>query len=219
MKRGLSIIFLFVISALCLYPQNLSLISHYVFPEFKDGVILMKDGTKVASLLNYNSASEQVVYIDKGNKLALSDGTIEKVDTVFIQDKKFVLVDGNFMEVISGSNFDMYVNYRCKVTLPKDDDSGYGNKSRTSSSRTYRRALGMEGMFELSLPEDYIVKPYIEYKIRNNAGMHNVKNMKQLMKLYKDQKKQIKEYTGINSVSIDNAESVLKFVDYMQNIN
>lgn len=218
MKRGLSIIFLFVISALCLYPQNLSLISHYVFPEFKDGVILMKDGTKVASLLNYNSASEQVVYIDKGNKLALSDGTIEKVDTVFIQDKKFVLVDGNFMEVISGSNFDMYVNYRCKVTLPKDDDSGYGNKSRTSSSRTYRRAVGMEGMFELTLPDEYIVKPYTEYIIINNDGVHTIKSIRHLKRIYKGNKQEVKEYANKEDVSLDEVESIIKFVDYFQNI-
>ena len=41
-------------------------VSHYLFPEFTQGVVLMKDGGKNETLLNYNSLTEEMIFENKG---------------------------------------------------------------------------------------------------------------------------------------------------------
>ena len=39
--------------------------THYLFPEFTQGVILMKSGIRNDALLNYNSLTEQMIFEKK----------------------------------------------------------------------------------------------------------------------------------------------------------
>jgi len=59
--------------------QNLG-ITHYLFPEFTKGVVLMKTGLKNETLLNFNSLTEEMIFENKGVKLALDQ--LNQVDTV-----------------------------------------------------------------------------------------------------------------------------------------
>lgn len=192
------------------------MLSHYVFSEFENGTIFMKDGSKIDIPLNFNSASEQIVFIRNGQKLALADETILNVDSVFIRNKKFVLVEDKFMEKISGINYDLFIEYKCKVTPPREDKEGYGVKSRTASINTYHRAYGPGGIYELKLPEDFIVKPYVEYKVKIKDKIYSFNSVRQLLKLYSNQKQKVNNYTSVNEIDINNIENIRKFIQYMQ---
>jgi len=53
----------------------------------------MKDGTRNPALLNYNAATEEMIFDQNGQKLAFAEITLNNLDTVFVQDRKFVLLD------------------------------------------------------------------------------------------------------------------------------
>jgi hypothetical protein len=44
-------------------------------------------------LLNYNSLTEEMIFENNGKKLAIGKGELELVDTVFIKDRKFVILN------------------------------------------------------------------------------------------------------------------------------
>ena len=73
-------------------------LSHYLFPEFTKGVVLMKTGVKNEALLNYNSLTEEMIFDNKGTKLAL--GQLDQVDTVYIQNRKFFPLNKKFVEIV-----------------------------------------------------------------------------------------------------------------------
>lgn len=57
--RSFSLITLFLMS-LSLIGQQTKDISHYLFPEFVQGVVLMKSGQKNPAMLNFNAATEEM---------------------------------------------------------------------------------------------------------------------------------------------------------------
>ena len=190
-------------------------LSHYIFPEFTQGVVLMKSGEKVKALLNYNSLTEEMVYIDNGTKLAIADKSLATVDTVFIKNKKFVLVKNKFFESIYHSKFDLFIEHKCFVNSP-GKPAAYGGTSQTSSSTSYS-SIFSEGMkLELKLPDGYEVQPYSCYWIKKNETFRMFKNIRQLKYLYPTKKELYNAYVKEHDVEFNNQESIIRFIEYLE---
>ena len=100
MKRiyGIVIIGLIFISS---YAQNeVQGITHYLFPEFIQGTILMKAGDTRETLLNYNSLTEEMIFETNGRKLAIAPRDIVRMDTIYINNRKFIPMEDYFIEII-----------------------------------------------------------------------------------------------------------------------
>lgn len=136
MKRIVAVLLfsLILFSSFC-QSQGVEL-SHYVFPDFTNGSVLMKSGQQHQALLNYNALSEEMIFVDKGTKLAISKEEKEKIDTVYIKGRKFFVLDGRFLELIYRSGYELYAEHRCDVKYP-GKPAGYGGTSETSSISTY----------------------------------------------------------------------------------
>lgn len=190
-------------------------LSHYIFPEFIQGVVLMKSGEKVKTLLNYNSLTEEMVYIDKGIKLAIADKSFTTIDTVFIRDKKFVLIKNKFFESIYHSKFDLFIEHKCFVNSP-GKPAAYGGTSQTSSSTSYS-SIFSEGMkLELKLPDGYEVQPYSCYWIKKNETFRMFKNIRQLKNLYPTKKDLYNAYVKEHDVEFNNKESIIRLIEYLE---
>ena len=70
---------------------------HYVFPSFMEGTVRQKSGEVNKALLNYNSLTEEMIFDQSGQKLAL-DRT-ENDDAVYILSRKFIPVGKSFYEM------------------------------------------------------------------------------------------------------------------------
>ena len=140
-----------------------TVVNHYIFLEFVTGTVLMKDGTTHQTLLNYNAASEEMIFDQNGQKLAFAEVTLNGLDTVFIEDRRFVLLDNaKFAEVIHQDGYTLMAQYKCRV-IPPGKPSGYGGTSQTSSVTSYSSLLGGGQLYELELPDDFKVNPYNVY--------------------------------------------------------
>lgn len=190
-------------------------VSHYIFPDFTQGSVLMKSGINQKVLLNYNSLTEEMIYVDKGTKLAISDETLAKIDTIFIRDKKFVVVGTKFFESIHHSKFDLYIEHKCNAITP-GKPAAYGGTSKTSSTTSYS-SVYLQGMsYELKLPTGYEVEPYTYYWIKKNGVFQKFMNMRQLKNLYTAKKDQVKAYTKEHDVKYDNQESIIQLIEYLE---
>ncbi|HOT65045.1 MAG TPA: hypothetical protein PLV98_06430, partial [Dysgonamonadaceae bacterium] len=106
-------------------------------PEFVSGTILMKDGTKNQAFLNFNAATEEMVFKQNDQVLALADVTLNQIDTIFIEDRKFVVHEKKIMEVLrQSSSYTLFAQYKCRV-IPPGKPAGYGGTSQTSASDSY----------------------------------------------------------------------------------
>jgi hypothetical protein len=212
-------------------------IAHYLFPEFTQGVVLMNGGEKHEYLLNYNSLTEEMIFENKGKKLAIAQKELARIDTVYIKDRKFIVLNDQFVEIIDHSisiidrktivlndqfvefsyqsTWDLYVEYKCKVKVP-GKKTGYGGTSKTTAIKSYS-SFYSEGMFyHLKLPDGYETEPYTYYWLKKNEELYNFKTMKELKKLYKEKEDLFKPYVKKYGVEYGNQESIILFIEYLE---
>jgi len=196
--------------------SNLIEKTHYLFPEFIQGVVLMKAGTRQSAKLNYNSLTEEMLFENNGQKKAISMNEILLVDTVFIEDRKFVELNGKFVELVYHSKWDLYVEHKCKVE-EQGKPAGYGGETQTGAA-TSVSSLYSQGrvVYDLKLPDDYETEPYFIYWLKKNGELHKILNMRILKKLYKDKRKLFKNYIKANSVKYLDQEGIIQLIEYME---
>ena len=215
MKRFFYLL-IFSLSFTTLFSQEYDTeLSHYLFPEFTQGIILRKNGIKNEALLNYNSVTEEMIFSSKGKMLAIGDTELGLIDTVFIRDRKFITLNNKFIELIYHSKFDLYAEYKCRV-IPPGKPAGYGTTSQTSATTSYMSIVSGGQVYDLKLPGDYKIEPYTYYWLKKNGELNKFINMNQLKKLYNDKKNLFKAYIKKNNVKIDNQESIVQFVKYLE---
>jgi hypothetical protein len=190
-------------------------LSHYLFPEFTQGVILMKSGIKNKALLNYNSLTEEMIFENNGKKLAIGKGELELVDTVFIKDRKFVTLNNRFIELLYHSKCDLYAEHKCSVKEP-GKPAAYGSTTETSATNSYMPFSTGGILYDLKLPDGYEIKPYTYYWLEKNGELNKFINMRQLMKLYDDKEDLFKAYVKKNVVEYNNLESIVQLIKYLE---
>lgn len=212
MKR---IFYLFILSLLVSaansQEQNLG-ITHYLFPEFTKGVVLMKTGLKNETLLNFNSLTEEMIFENKGVKLALDQ--LNQVDTIYILGRKFFPLDGKFLEVILHASYDLYAEHKCKI---KDagTPSGYGGTSQTAATNAYSMLISKGRAYELKLPESFETNPYVEYWLKKDGKLTKFTSLNQLSKIFEDKSVDFKKYTKDHRVSYNKQKSLIDLIRFL----
>ena len=190
--------------------------AHYLFPEFTQGIILMKAGARNKAMLNYNSLTEEMIFENNGQKKAIGINEIPLVDTVFIKDRKFVALNERFVELVFHSKWDLYVEHKCKVE-EQGKPAGYGGETQTGAA-TSVSSLYTQGrvVYDLKLPDDYKTKPYSIYWLKKNGELYKFINMRELKKLYNDKKELYKKYLKLNRVNYQDQEGIIQFIGNME---
>ncbi|MGE5348284.1 MAG: hypothetical protein ACM3NP_03290 [Actinomycetota bacterium] len=190
-------------------------LSHYIFPEFTMGMVLLKSGYIYQDSLNYNSFSEEMIFLDKGRKLAIGKEDISKVDTVYIMSRKFFVLNDGFVELVYRSGYELYAEYRCDVKFP-GKPAAYGGTSETTSVSTYSGVYSGGMLYELKLPEGYKIKPYTIYWLKKDGEINKFVSLNQLTRLFDDRKDMIREYVSAQKVDYQDQESLIGLIRYLE---
>ncbi|MEX1239431.1 MAG: hypothetical protein WEB30_06925 [Cyclobacteriaceae bacterium] len=190
-------------------------VDHYLFPEFTQGVVLLKTGKKDAMLLNYNSLAEQLVFDNQGNILAVPKEQLERIDTVFIKERRFIILNNKFVELLHHSVWDLYVEYKCDLK-EQGKDAGYGGTSQTSAINTPSGILLGGNVYNLQLPDGFETKRYSFYWLKKNGKLKQFINMKQLRKLYKDKNDLFNDYVKKHDVKYEDQEIIIQLIGHLE---
>ncbi|MFA5463835.1 MAG: hypothetical protein WC265_07145 [Dysgonamonadaceae bacterium] len=214
--KYLSLFFLLTIS-ISLKAQETVNLSHYLFPDFQPGVVLMKNGVRNNVKLNYNAASEEMVFDENGKILAIDEAVLPQVDTVFIADEKFIRMNNKFVKIIINEpEIDLFVEHKCRL-IPPGKPVAYGGTSQTSSITSYSSIMSDGRVYNLKLPDDYKIIPYNVFWLNRNGKLQSFSNLGQLKKIYRDKKKLIGDYLKENEVKLSNEKSVSDAINYLEN--
>lgn len=215
MKRLFPILLLCTYGLLS-YPQTSEKqLSAYIFPEFVQGKVLMKTGLSYNALLNYDVLTEEMVFANKGNVLAIADEEVELVDTIYIAGKKFVTLNHKFVEILYNSSAILYAGYKCNLSN-QGKPGAYGDTSQTSAIATASLFYSGTNRYDLSSSDRYQTKPYTWYWLMKNGKLSRFINIKQLSNLYRDKDEKFKAYLKENNVNFDNQEDIVSLISYME---
>ena len=207
---------LFLTISISLHSQEPKGILHYVFPEFQQGVVLLKNGVSYNSKLNYNIATEEMLFDDNGTILAIGEEILPQIDTVFISNNKFIRVNNKFVKIlIEEPSINLFIEHKCRI-IPPSKPAAYGGTSQISSTTSYSSILSGGKMYSLTLPEDYEVVPYNVYWIEKNGQLKSFSSIGQLKKIYKDKRKVLNDYLKAIEVKPEDVKSVEEVIIYME---
>lgn len=176
----------------------------------------MKSGVKNDVLLNYNTITEEMIFDNKGVKLAMTQ--LDLIDTVFIGGKRFIPFDNKFVEDVYLGKSELYVEYKCSI-----NDSGkpaaYGGTSRTSATTTYSSYFTNGQLYQMKLPEGLETKPYIEYWLKMDGKVIKFLNIRQLSKMFEEDKSDsFKNYIKKHQVKYTDQKSIIDLIKHMESI-
>ena len=196
--------------------DNSSKSPHYVLPEFTEGTILMKDGSKLTEVLNYNALSENFAFKKDDKILAMTQTDIGRIDTVYVSNRKFIRKDGVFLELLMKSDVKLYLEHKCNLESSTAASGGYGGTSQTTLGRTVSSIENRGNLYDLELPEMYKVKPIKEYWFYKDDVVTKFKSLSQLKKLYKDRKKDIKTYRKSHDVDTKEPLTIVQLIEHLE---
>lgn len=184
-------------------------ISHYLFPDFIKGTVKQKNGNKEEAIMNYNSITQEMIFLQNGAYLAL--GQLENIDTVFIEGRKFIPVKEVFYEILTDTPVPLLINHKCRV-IPPGKNAGYGSTSQTSSIDNISRIVGSSITYPLKLPNDYTIIPESEFLLKKDNDYIRILNAKQVSKAFPAKSNAIQEYIKMNKTSFRSKEDLTKLI-------
>ena len=185
--------------------------AQFLFPDFSLGKVRMKNGNIQSTMLNYNMVSEKMVFEKGGNLYDMVN--IEMIDTVFVQESKFVPVGKVFYEVLLIAPISLFIQHKGEL-LPPGAPAGYGGTSQVSNSKNLTSVNLSMGYYNLKLPQDYTVKVDLIYWIRKDNIMFSYTNERQFIKIFPERVKEIKEFIKKQKIKFDMLKDQIRLTEH-----
>jgi hypothetical protein len=189
--------------------------SQYMFPGFTKGLVRMKTGESFNAVLNYNTVTENMVWEKDGKLLDLAN--MESVDTIFLQNRKFIPVDKVFYEVLVNAPISMFIQHKNDL-VQAGSPAGYGSTSQTSSIKNFSSIALNSRTYNLALPPDYTLNQSTVYWIKKSNTMFSFLNKRQFLKIFPGEKDEIEKFINQNRLKFENRDDLIKLVNYCNDV-
>jgi hypothetical protein len=218
LKNPLLIGSLFLISLNTVAQDNMgNPIPHFLFPSFREGVIIFKNGERVKMLLDYNMV-EQMMVTELDGVYRYSKNPAE-IDTIYIENRVFVPVGNIFYELLSTGTYPFYLQNKSNFT-PKGADIGYGAKSHSVGPTQYTRFEETGGLslyntvVHIELPQNVEITPASMYWVNKNGEMEKFTSVKQFLKIFPEKATMLKEYIKKEKLNLKHRQDVIRLGNY-----
>ena len=184
-----------------------------MFNKFTSGEVYFDNGETIKAPLNYNTLNEEMMFIQAGDTLSLTN--THEIEKIVINNQSFVPSSKlAFYEKIEGKQSAIYIKHLSRL-VAKGKPAAYGGYSETTSTTgysNYSNSTTGENR-QLKVDENIRYKNYQFCFVKINGHYKNISNRKLLTKCFKSQKKEIEEYLIQNDIDFDIPGAVLKLAD------
>jgi hypothetical protein len=163
----------------------------FLFPNFAEGTILTKTGQSLSFVLNYNMVDQYMV-LQQSNVYRIVTN-IDEIDTIFLQSRRFVPLEKVFYEVLVKGRIPFFLQNKSLMTFA-GNSVGYGLKSQTVGPTDWKRFETGKEVLTLDLPSNVTISPASVNWVKSNDVMEKFSNARQLIKIFPEYEKDIKEY-------------------------
>ena len=188
-------------------------LTQYVFNAFSSGIVKMKSGEVSNQYLNYNIVTNEMIFNNNGSYMAIAQP--ENVDTVFINNRKFIPLNKKFYEILVDEKFPLLLEFTATIHEP-GNPIGYGINSSTNATSNLKSIISSGGSYSLKLPDGYSVIPGYNYWILEDGKLRKAGSDKQLIKIFPDKKDKIKDFLEKNNTNFSKREDMILLVKHLE---
>jgi len=183
----------------------------FLFPVFADGVIIMKDASKSEARLNYNMVEEAMISEKDGVYWRSQNPAL--IDTIYLQNRKFVPVDNAFYEILATGEATFFLENKSKY-VSVGEDIGYGVKSHSIDHTELTRFETWSSVATVELPKNVTISNVSVNWVRRNGSMQRFNTEKQLLKMFPEKKIQISDYIDKQKINLKVREDLIKLGNF-----
>jgi hypothetical protein len=192
--------------------DSIANLPQYLFPEFTNCTIRLKTGVTITAVMNYNTLTEQMTFYQNGTLMDLNKP--ETVDTIFLQNTKFIFFENMFYEVLVKAPVALFIQHKSDLTST-GNPAAYGTTSQTVGPTSVSKLYSNNNRtYNLKLPENSKVTPSPVYWIRINNVMNSFQTERQFLKNFPTKKDEIKRFIDQSKIKINRMEDLIKLINY-----
>ncbi|MFH0842034.1 MAG: hypothetical protein V1903_05365 [Bacteroidota bacterium] len=196
-------------------------IPHFLFPSFREGNVVMKDGKNFNASLNYNMVEEKM--ITEVNGIYRYPKNIRLIDTIYLENRVFIPVGNKFYEVLSTGLVTFFLQNKSSFA-PKGSEVGYGVTSRSVGPTKLQRFELSDVMYQsgevvyIDLPPDVDITHASVYWVNKDDNMEEFSTKKQFLLLFPEFRTELDEYIKKENINIKSREDVIRLGNYYNEI-
>jgi len=189
----------------------------YHFPQFTNGKVFFRDGTKAVGKMNYSRLYDQLLFIDfKGDTLALADEKntrfiVIEQDTFYFYEGYIRLIEDNGVTKLTEKQIWVLADIR-KI--------GTHNRATTTvavtSFSTYTNGQDAAKSKDLIMNEDIILQKRTQYYFGNKYDLFVPASKKGLLQLFPKEQKSIDNYLKENKVNFNEKDDIEKLYQFLR---
>ncbi|MCU7552825.1 hypothetical protein OCK74_27145 [Chitinophagaceae bacterium LB-8] len=211
MRSLLLLSFLIPSTILTLAQEKKDSLSPYLFPEFKKGKVKMKNGSEANTLLNYYTITQEIIFEQQGNRLALAE--LPTIDTVIIEGRKFIPVDNKFYEVLTNTIIPLLARHSASL-INAGIPTAYGGNSSFATSLSDISSAGR--VYGLRLPDNYTTLPHTDYWLKKKFNYYEANNLKQIQRVFPSRADAIQDFIKVNNIDLKKQDDLVKLILFCQ---
>lgn len=192
-----------------------------LYPTFQTGTILMKNKQKIKSSLNYDAKKHELLYQQGEDIMIVSN--INQVDTVYINQSKFISNENRVMEYITlDKGGYCLIDWNLLVTnigyVGAYGQTVQGGVKALKLSSVEGFSQGVDRVTSNGSGNDnkvYRQRSQNTYYIYRDDKMLKFKDKKSFLKLFTDRTEELSSYIKENDISFQKAEDVIKLINHL----
>lgn len=154
----------------------------YIFPQFIQGSVLQKGGGVTEGMLNYNTLTQEMLFMQGTEKIVLDAGNI---DTVVLQGRKFIPVNNAFYEKLTDTKIALYQQHANALkNRIKNANLTDQSNNNMSAGQGFRAAVNQSYKYDLTFSDDYALEPHDTFWLQKGKSFSNASDLKKILKVF-----------------------------------
>ena len=192
----------------------------FYYPQFTNGQVFFRDGSKALGKMNYSRLFDQVLFIGpKGDTLALAD---EKTIKFIAIGKDTFFYDEGYIRLIEKSGVVKLAEKQIWVVA---DVRKIGTHNRPTSTvavtsfSTYADVIGRAKSYDLLINEDIVIRRETYYYFGDEYNKFARAGKKRLLLLFPKEQMNLENYLKENKVNFDKRDDLEKLAQFLSQLH
>lgn len=181
-----------------------------LFDDYVEGKVILKNRQEVATKLNYDTANKKMMYLQNGEQMILIN--IAQVDSVYIDDRKFISLYGFFLEVVELKQGDIFIDWTIKDRY-KGNRGAYGQVTQ-NKVESINTAFWTNSEYQNQSVEVVERENSNSYWFYKDDKPLKCKNINDLIKIFPERRKDILAFVKENGIDFKRVSDAVELLGY-----
>lgn len=188
--------------------------SPFLFPEFSKATVLQKGGGVAEAMMDYNVITQEMMFAQEGKNLVLDD--VSKIDTVYINSRRFVPVKDAFYERLTNTPVSLYVQHK-STAVNSSNAEGAGNNNAIGGFVGAKQVKGSSKLdkYAMQLPAGFALRAENVFYLQKDGPFFPATDAKKIAKAFPGKEEQVAAYIKENNLNLADQAGLIKLTEYL----